>query len=97
MIALKGAEYLQRLIESDAIISEPSNALDSFYSLEKPVHLTREDLPLGAPEEEILLSKAQFDEIGKHFKDNEIAVLGKRAITQISKQLQGDLLKKKAR
>jgi hypothetical protein len=42
----------------------------------------------------LLLNKAQLSDLAKEFKDNEILVLGKRAITQITKQLDGQIAKR---
>lgn len=94
MIALKGAQYLEELIESGALISNPSNALDTIYALEKTCYLPGNDTHPDTPED-LLISKAQFSEIAKEFADNDIAVLGRRAITQITKKLQNDVSKQK--
>jgi len=87
IIALKGGDYLEQLIREDALVSEPSKILDKIYALKSPPKLTRSDIPLDTPKEELMISKDQFSSIAEQFKDNEIAVLGKRAITQITKQL----------
>jgi hypothetical protein len=87
MIALKGGEYLDQLLKSNALISKPISALDNIYALKPTPKLTRQDVPLGTSTQELLLTKEKLVEIGQHFKDNEIYVLGKRAITQITKQL----------
>jgi hypothetical protein len=87
MVALKGAEYLEELLRADALFSEPATVLDKIYALSKKPHLTRLDVTLGKPAEEILISKEKFTEIAKEYNDEEIAALGKRAIIQITKQL----------
>jgi len=56
--------------------------------------LTREDIPLGSSSEELLLTKDQLAEISKHFNDNDILVLGKRALAQLTKQLDGEIVKR---
>ena len=91
-VALKGAEYLEELLRENALISEPSITLDNKYQLKKPPHLTQKDIPLGTSSQELFLSKEQFNEIAKEYQDEEIAVLGKRAITQITKQLDTEAL-----
>ena len=67
----------------------PSSVLDEIYGLKTPPRLTLEDVPLGKSTEELLLSKAKVDELARQFNDNEIGILGNRAITQITKQLDG--------
>lgn len=52
--------------------------------------LTRSDVQLGSSAEELFLHKDQLTEIATEFKDNEIAVLGNRALTQLTKQLDGE-------
>jgi hypothetical protein len=49
-----------------------------------------QDVPLETPNVELLISNDKLGEIAGEFKDPEITVLGKRAITQISKQLMGE-------
>lgn len=93
-VALKGAEYLEQLLEQNALKSESSPILDKIYALEKPPTLTREDVPLGPSIQELLLNKDQLTEISKEFNDNEILVLGKRALTQLTKQLDGEIVKR---
>lgn len=93
-LALKGAEYIEQLLNENGLISESSPILDKIYALEKPPTLTREDIPLRRSSEELLLNKAQLSDLAKEFNDNEILVLGKRAITQITKQLDGQIAKR---
>ena len=93
IIAFKGAEYLEGLIQSDKLISEPSFVLDKIYELKEAPVLTLEDVKMGSSSQELLTSIPQLTEVAKEFKDNEIAVLGKRAIAQITKQLDGDKAK----
>lgn len=95
--ALKGAEYLEELLNQNELRSESSPILDKIYALEKPPTLTREDIPLGQGSEELLLNKAQLSDLAKEFQDNEILVLGKRAITQITKKLEGEIAKREER
>jgi|SRR5271170_375445 len=93
IIALKGGDYLEQLIRENALVSEPSEILDKIYALKSPPMLTRSDIPLGSPKEELLISKDQFPSIAEEFEDSEIAVLGKRAISQITKQLDAEIQK----
>jgi hypothetical protein len=74
-------------------VSEPSEILDKIYALKSPPTLTLSDIPLGRPKEELLISKDQFASIAEEFDDNEIRVLGKRAISQITKQLNAEVQK----
>jgi hypothetical protein len=74
-------------------VSEPSEILDKIYALKSPPTLTLSDIPLGRPKEELLISKDQFASIAQEFDDNEIRVLGKRAISQITKQLNAEVQK----
>jgi len=90
ILALKGGDYLEQLIEENALVSEPSEILDKIYGLKTPPMLTHADIPLDSPKEELLISKDQFTSIAETFQDNEIAVLGKRAITQITKHLEAE-------
>lgn len=94
MIALKGGEYLDQLLQSDALISEPSPILDKIYALKSPPKLTQQDIPLTTPTQELLLSKDKLSEIAKEFNDNDISVLGNRAIVQITKQLNDEIKKR---
>ena len=94
MIALKGGEYLDQLLQSNALISEPSPILDKIYALKSPPKLTQQDIPLTTPTKELLLSKDQLSEIAKEFNDNDISVLGNRAIGQITKQLYNEIRKR---
>ena len=94
MIALKGGEYLDQLLQSNALISEPSPILDKIYALKSPPKLTQQDIPLTTPTRELLLSKDQLSEIAKEFNDNDILVLGNRAIGQITKQLYDEIKKR---
>jgi hypothetical protein len=87
IIALKGGDYLEQLIRENALISEPSEILDKVYALKSAPMLTGSDIPFDTSKEELLISKDQFASIAEQFDDNEIAVLGKRAISQITKQL----------
>jgi hypothetical protein len=48
---------------------------------------------LGPNTQELLLNKDQLAEIAKEFNDNEILVLGKRALSQLTKQLDGEIIK----
>jgi hypothetical protein len=82
--------YLDQLIKSDALVSEPSKLLDEMYKFSTIPTLTRSDVQLGSSAEELLLHKDQLTEIATEFKDNEIAVLGNRALTQLTKQLDGE-------
>jgi hypothetical protein len=92
---LKGGEYLEQLLTSDALLSQPSPVLDKLYALKSIPKLTQQDnIPLGTPNQELLISKDQLSEIAQKFKDNEISVLGKRAIVQITKQLEEDVKKR---
>jgi hypothetical protein len=91
-IALKGGEYLDHLLRSNALHSESSPVLDKIYALKTIPKLTRQD---DVPEERLLISKDQFVKIAQEFKDNEITALGKRAITQITKQLNDKAQKRK--
>ena len=89
---MKGGEYLEQLLTSDALISQPSPVLDKLYALKSIPKLTQQDnIPLGAPNQELLISKDQLSEIAGKFQDNEISVLGSRAIGQITKQLEEDV------
>lgn len=90
---MKGGDYLDQLIRENALVSEPSEVLDKIYALKTPPTLTRSEISLDSPKEEILISKDQLTSIAETFKDNEIAVLGKRAITQITKQLDAEIKK----
>jgi hypothetical protein len=67
--------------------------LDKIYDLKSTPNLTLEDVKLGTSAQELLSSKSQLSEIAKEFNDNEIAVLGNRAITQITKFLDADKAK----
>ena len=91
--ALKGGDYLEQLIRENALVSEPSEILDKIYALKSPPTLTLSDIPLGSPKEELLISKDQFASIAEEFDDNEIAVLGKRAISQITRHLDAEVQK----
>ena len=93
MIALKAADYLEQLIREEMLVSEPSQVLDKIYALKTPPALTLSDIPVGSPKEELLVSKDQFSSIAETFGDNEIAVLGKRAISQIMKKLDSEVQK----
>ena len=93
-LALKGAEYIEHLLEQNALKSESSPILDKIYALNSPPPLTREDIPLGPTTQELLLNKDQLAEISKEFNDNEILSLGKRALTQLTKQLDGEIVKR---
>ena len=44
-------------------------------------------------EGELLLTKEKFEDIAKEFEDEEIAVLGRRAITQITSALEKERMK----
>lgn len=91
IIALKGAEYLDQLISSNSLTSEPSKVLDKIYGLTKAPTLTRsDDVKLGASDKELLIHKDQLIEIATEFKDADISLIGNRAITQITKQLDGE-------
>jgi hypothetical protein len=81
---------LEDLLKSDALISEPSPILDRIYALKRTPLLTLEDTKMGTSAQELLSSKSQLLEISKEFKDDEIVVLGSRAIAQITKLLDGD-------
>jgi hypothetical protein len=94
MVALKATGYLEQLLQSNSLISEPSSILDKIYALEKPPILTLQDVTLGSSTSELLLQKDQFTSIATEFKDEEIAVLGKRAINQLTKQLDGEIVKR---
>lgn len=88
---MKGGEYLDQLVQSNALLSEPSAVLDKIYALKTIPKLTRQN---AVPDEQLLISKDQIVEIAQEFKDNEIEVLGKRAITQITKQLNDEIQKR---
>ena len=91
MVALKGSVYLDQLIATNILISKPSKVLDDIYGLKARPALTRlDDVKPGKSEEELLIRQEQFSEIATEFKDSEISVLGKRAINQITKELDGD-------
>jgi hypothetical protein len=91
IIALKGAEYLDQLISSNSLTSEPSKVLDKIYGLTKLPTLTRsDDVKLGTSDKELLIHKDQLTEIATEFKDTDIFLMGNRAITQITKQLDGE-------
>jgi hypothetical protein len=94
MKALKATEYLEQLLKSDSLISEPSTILEKIYALEKPPVLTLQEVRLGPSASELLLGTDQLKEIATEFKDDEIAVLGKRAISQLTKQLDGEIVKR---
>jgi hypothetical protein len=96
MKALKATEYLEQLLKSDSLLSEPSTVLDKIYALEKPPILTLQEVTLGPSASELLLGKDQLQEIATEYKDDEIAVLGKRAISQLTKQLDGEIVKRDA-
>ena len=88
MTALKGGEHLNQLLNSDRLISQPSPLLDKIYALKSIPKLTLEDtVSLGTPTQELLISKDKLSEIAQEFNDNEISVLGNRAIIQITKRL----------
>lgn len=91
---MKATGYLEQLLQSNSLISEPSTVLDKIYALEKPPILTLQDVTLGSSASELLLQKEQFVSIATEFKDDEIAVMGKRAINQLTKQLDGDIAKR---
>jgi hypothetical protein len=94
MIALKGGKYLNQLLNSDRLISQPSPLLDKIYALKSIPKLTIEDTaPLGTPTQELLISKDKLAEIAQEFKDNEISILGNRAIIQITKRLNEEINK----
>src|SRR6266516_3893572 len=93
-VALKGGEYLDQLLQTNALISEPSPILDKIYALKTPPKLIQQDIPLATPTQELLLSKDQLSEIAKEFNDNDISVLGNRAIVQIKKQLDNEIKKR---
>ena len=94
---MKGTEYLEQALNSNALVSEPSPVLDKIYALNPPPTLTREEVTLGTSAEELLLGKDQLLEIAKEFNDDEISVLGKRAIIQLTKQMDGEILKREAK
>jgi hypothetical protein len=96
MKALKATEYLEQLLKSDSLLSEPSTVLDKIYALEKPPILTLQEVTLGPSASELLLGKDQLQEIATEYKDDEIAVLGKRATSQLTKQLDGEIVKRDA-
>jgi hypothetical protein len=87
MTALKGGEYLDELLRSNALVSEPSPILDRIYALKSPPKLTQQDVALTAAQE-LLLSIDKLSQIAKEFNDNDISILGNRAILQITKQVQ---------
>jgi hypothetical protein len=94
MKALKATEYLEQLLKSDSLISEPSTVLKKIYALEKPPFLTLQEVRLGSSTSELLLGTEQLKEIATEYRDEEIAVLGKRAISQLTKQLDGEIVKR---
>ena len=94
MKALKATEYLEQLLKSDSLLSEPSTVLDKIYALQKPPILTLQEVTLGPSTSELMLGKDQLQEIATEYKDDEIAVLGKRAISQLTKQLDGEIVKR---
>jgi hypothetical protein len=94
MKALKATEYLEQLLKSDSLLSEPSTVLDKIYALQKPPIVTLQEVTLGSSASELLLGKDQLQEIATEYKDDEIAVLGKRAISQLTKQLDGEIVKR---
>jgi len=64
--------------------------LDKIYGLSNPPTLTRsDDVKMGISTQELLIQKDQLKQVATEFKDDEISVLGNRAITQITKQLDG--------
>jgi len=75
-------------------MSQPSNVLDKIYALENPPFLTFDTVTLGSSSEELLLNKDKFASISKEFDDPEIAVLGNRALAQLTKQLDGEVEKR---
>jgi hypothetical protein len=68
--------------------------LDKIYGLKSKPALTIKDVALRSPEEELLLTKDEFEDIAKEFEDEEIAVLGRRAITQITTALNKEQMNK---
>jgi hypothetical protein len=91
IVALKGAEYLDQLMSSNSLTSEPSKVLDKIYGLTKAPTLTRsDDVKLGTSDKELLIHKDQLTTIATEFKDADISLIGNRAITQITKQLDGE-------
>ena len=94
IVALKGAEHLELILRTNSIISEPSNVLDNIYRLKKIPHLTQTDVSMGTATEELLLQKEQFSLIANELHEDELATLGKRAITQIAKRLDMNALAK---
>ena len=91
IIALKGGEFLDQLLQSNALLSQPSAILGKIYALNKPPKLIQQDIPLNPQRQEFLISKDQLSEIAKQFDDNEISVLGNRALTQITKQIDEEI------
>jgi len=90
--ALKGTKYLEDLVKSDALLSSPSPVLDNIYSygLKKTPTLTLEDVKLKSSKQELLISPTQLASIANKFKEKDIAVLGNRAISQLTKSLDGE-------
>src|SRR6266516_386915 len=80
IVALKGGEYLDQLLLTNALISEPSPILDKIYALKTPPKLIQQDIPLAKPPKEL--------------NDHDISVLGKREIVQITKQLDNEIKKR---
>lgn len=94
MIALKGGEYLDQLLRSNALVSEPSRILDRIYALKSPPKLTQQDIAFTTLAQELLLSEDKLSQIAKEFNDNDISVLGNRAIVQITKQVKDGIKKR---
>jgi hypothetical protein len=85
IIALKGCRHLDQLVNSSALSSHPTPLLDEIYGNGILRRLSINPVPPDDPSDMLLITKDKFETIAQEFSDDEIAVLGRRAIAQIHK------------
>jgi hypothetical protein len=89
IVALKGCEHLEKLVDSNLLSAQPTTLLDDIYGQDIKWKLTLDPAP-DSSHDDLLITKDKLETIAQEFKDDEIAVAGKRAISQIQRKHKKD-------